>query len=48
MNDFHELFKRYISSEHINWDKIGRLPAEMVSVKVPVCSLCKYQVLCKD
>ncbi|XP_065919351.1 UTP--glucose-1-phosphate uridylyltransferase-like [Dysidea avara] len=30
MNDFHELFKRYVSSEQISWDKIGRLPAEMV------------------
>ncbi|XP_065919353.1 UTP--glucose-1-phosphate uridylyltransferase-like [Dysidea avara] len=30
MNDFLELFKSYVESEQINWDKIGFLPAEKV------------------
>jgi len=31
MNDFHELFKSYAEDKQISWDKIGCLPAEMVS-----------------
>jgi len=34
MNEFYELFKRYIEGEQteVSWDKLGPLPAEVVSI----------------
>ena len=46
MNDFHELFKRYVSSEQISWDKIGRLPAELVSIPASNCVLVCMIIMC--
>ena len=41
MNDFLELFKSYVESEQINWDKIGFLPAEKVSATaIATCCIC--------